>query len=313
MRFNTAVLGIAVSAIIFASISEGACSRRIRNTTNVSANTRTPDAASSSSSSSSSSSESVSQTASTEDDQTEKNNKLVNKVATNKNKGGSNSNNDNSDTSEEAAGSSFDEANSSSSNSSSLSITVEQLNGANPKAASDSYCSSSDDQCSTNADAVDPINNAIAKYGITNRGEIVAVVANMLFESGAWSENINSENTEGGQGTRCMMMWNYVSQYAQELHPDEYEQLMGGSSDNADSASASVRTKVMDLVLDPDDTFGSGFWYLVTVATTYHNSDSKLRDGNVDDFKDYVENGIETGYSKEREQWWTAANKYLLV
>ncbi|KAJ1722226.1 hypothetical protein LPJ53_003325 [Coemansia erecta] len=309
MKFKTAVLGIAVSAIIFASLSEGACRKRNRNTTDVSASASTTEAASSSSDSSSS--ESISQTASTEEEETDKSSKLSNKVTTNKNKGGDN--NDTSDSSEEPAGSSDGETSSSSNNSSGLSITADQLNGANPKAASDSYCSSSDDQCSTNADAVDPINNAIAKYGMTRRGEIVAVVANMLFESGAWSENINSGNSEGGQGTRCMMMWNYVSQYAQELHPDEYEQLMGSSSGDADSASASVRTKVMDLVLDPDDTFGSGFWYLVTVATTYHNSDSKLRDGNVDDFKDYVENGIETEYTDEREQWWTAANKYLLV
>ncbi|KAJ2855223.1 hypothetical protein FB639_006257, partial [Coemansia asiatica] len=171
-------------------------------------------------------------------------------------------------------------------------ITLEQLNQANPDAAKDSYCSSGNDQCSTNADAVGPLNDAIAKYQMTRRGEIVGVIANMLFESGAWSENINSGNSEGGQGTRCMMMWNYVSEYAKSLHPEDYATLMGSDTGNPDGASVSVRTKVMDLVLNPEDSFGSGFWYLVEKASSFHGDENKLRDGNLDDFKDYVQNGI---------------------
>ncbi|KAJ2718162.1 hypothetical protein GGI07_005865 [Coemansia sp. Benny D115] len=193
-------------------------------------------------------------------------------------------------------------------------VTVEQLNSANPKAAEESFCngssSSGDSGCSTNADAVGPINNAISKYSITRRGEIVGVVANMLFESGGWAENVNANP---GQGTRCMMMWNYISTYANELHPKEYASLIGSSAGSPDSASDSVKNKVRELVLNPDDTFASGFWYLVTVATKYHGDESKLRDGNLDDFKDYVENGIVTTWSSAREQWWKEANQFLMV
>ncbi|KAJ1641569.1 eukaryotic translation initiation factor 2-alpha kinase, partial [Coemansia asiatica] len=48
----------------------------------------------------------------------------------------------------------------------------------------------------------------------------------------------------------------------------------------------------MDLVLNPEDSFGSGFWYLVEKALSFHGDENKLRDGNLDDFKDYVQNGI---------------------
>ncbi|KAJ1641565.1 eukaryotic translation initiation factor 2-alpha kinase, partial [Coemansia asiatica] len=67
----------------------------------------------------------------------------------------------------------------------------------------------------------------------------------------------------------------------------------------------------MDLVLNPEDSFGSGFWYLVEKASSFHGDENKLRDGNLDDFKDYVQNGIVTDWSQEREDWWTKANQYL--
>ncbi|KAI7831058.1 hypothetical protein BX661DRAFT_142094, partial [Kickxella alabastrina] len=169
------------------------------------------------------------------------------------------------------------------------------------------------DECMVNADAVAYLNKAVEKYKFTRRGETVAVISNMLFESGGWMYNINHSANTPGQGTRCMMMWNFISEYAKELHPDEYANLMGSSASSADSASDTVRNDVRELVLNPEDSFASGFWFLVNKAAGFHDDDMKLRDGNLEDFKAYVETGIYTSWDSNREKWWQLVNDNIMI
>ncbi|KAJ2718161.1 hypothetical protein GGI07_005864 [Coemansia sp. Benny D115] len=199
-------------------------------------------------------------------------------------------------------------------------VTLEELRNANPDNEKPGFCDDfnkefpeSKGQCVSNADAIDPINKAIAKYNITRRGEIVAVIATMLMETGGWTENTNHYGAEPGQGTRCMMMWEWVSVYAKELYPEEYAKLMGDYASDPDSAPDDLKETVRDLVLQPDDTFGSGFWYLVTAAPKYHGDESKLRDGNLEDFKDYVINGVIADWDADRQSWWEATNKNIML
>ncbi|KAJ1900973.1 hypothetical protein LPJ66_001102 [Kickxella alabastrina] len=193
-------------------------------------------------------------------------------------------------------------------------ITLEQLDKANSDASKASFCSSaSADECMVNADAVAYLNKAVEKYKFTRRGETIAVISNMLFESVGWMYNIKHSANTPGQGTRCMMMWNFISEYAKELHPDEYAKLMGSSASSADSASDTVRNDVRELVLNPEDSFASGFWFLVNKAAEFHNDDMKLRDGNLEDFKAYVVSGIHTPWDSNREKWWQLVNDNLMV
>ncbi|KAJ1723934.1 hypothetical protein LPJ61_005785, partial [Coemansia biformis] len=67
--------------------------------------------------------------------------------------------------------------------------------------------------------------------------------------------------------------------------------------------------QVRGLVLNDGDSFGSAFWYLVTAQPSYHANANRLRDGSLDDFKDYVLNGVGGDWSPARESMWNAVNQ----
>ncbi|KAJ2896899.1 hypothetical protein GGI21_005000, partial [Coemansia aciculifera] len=141
---------------------------------------------------------------------------------------------------------------------------------------------------------------------ITKRSEVVAVIALMAFESGSWQYNTNHYPGRPGQGTRAMLMYNFIQPYATALHPTAAAQALAGGA-----ATDAVLNNVRALVLNDNDSFGSGFWYLVNHAAAYHNAADKLRDGNFDDFKDYVVNGVGAGWDDGRQTIWEAVNSAI--
>ncbi|KAJ1894646.1 hypothetical protein LPJ81_005120, partial [Coemansia sp. IMI 209127] len=122
-------------------------------------------------------------------------------------------------------------------------------------------------------------------YKISGRGEAVAVIALMAFESDSWLYNVNHYPGTPGQGTRNMQKYKFNSKYAKGLHPADTTKALGTGA-----VTDQVMNNVRALVLNDDDSFGSGFWYLVNQAPNYYNKANKLRSGNADDFKDYVVN-----------------------
>ncbi|KAJ2696551.1 hypothetical protein H4218_004535 [Coemansia sp. IMI 209128] len=186
-----------------------------------------------------------------------------------------------------------------------LQLTLNQLDAAIPaRAASDSCASvSTPAECATNAKALVAINKALVKYGITKRSEAVAVIALMAYESGSWQYNTNHFPGRAGQGTRAMLMFNFVESYAKSLHPEEASKALAGGI--TDASMNAVRA----LVLNDDDSFGAGFWYLVTNAKAYHNG--KLGDGSLDDFMDYVVTGVGASWDNARKIIWQAVNNAI--
>ncbi|KAJ2004395.1 hypothetical protein GGI04_001303 [Coemansia thaxteri] len=188
-------------------------------------------------------------------------------------------------------------------------ITLDQLNKAMPVRSSDGSCASVSypSECAPNSRAVAAINAAIAKYGVTQRGEIVALVSLMAYESANWAYNINHFPGRPGQGTRAMLMYNFIEKYAQSLYPAEAAQVLAGGS------STDAQNNVRALVLNDNDSFGSAFWYLATQASSYHNSAAKLRSSNAEDFKDYIVNGVGAGWDNDRQATWESVNAALLI
>ncbi|KAJ1803404.1 hypothetical protein LPJ56_005896 [Coemansia sp. RSA 2599] len=184
-------------------------------------------------------------------------------------------------------------------------ITVDQLNKAVPSRASDSSCVSvsTPSECAPNARAVTAINHAISKYGVTSTGEIVALISLMAYESADWQYNVNHYPGRPGQGTKAMLMYDFIEKYAQQVHQTEATRVLisGGGSDSA-------KNSVRELVLNDDDSFGAAFWYLVTQAPGYHNNPAKLRAGNADDFKEYVVSGVNAGWDDKRMSIWSQVN-----
>ncbi|KAJ2642472.1 hypothetical protein GGF44_001651 [Coemansia sp. RSA 1694] len=194
-------------------------------------------------------------------------------------------------------------------------VLLPDMNKAFPVGASATYCDKGGEgapvsECATNKQAVIGIDAGIKKFKVTRRGEIVASIAWMLFESGGWKFNINHTPGTIGQGTRCMMMWEFISEYAESIFPEEYKKLLG--SETAEKATDKVKTSVINLVLTNNISFSAAFWFLVNKAPTYYNNEAKLRDGNLEDFKEYVTKGIVTTWTAEREKIWNDVNKAIV-
>ncbi|PIA13569.1 hypothetical protein COEREDRAFT_83397 [Coemansia reversa NRRL 1564] len=195
-----------------------------------------------------------------------------------------------------------------------LKVTADQLDKGVPKGKGEGQCGASDAEgCVPNSKAVDPINKAIAKYKITRRGEIVAVLALMAFESDSWKYNINISKHQPGQGTMAMMMYPSIYPYAKYLYPnkvkDEWAKLDAETESDPDS---SKMNEVRALVLGDDDSFGAGFWFLTNrVEGDYHNNEKKLRDGNFEDFKTYCTEGVQAGWDDGRKTVWDSINSAL--
>ncbi|KAJ1799902.1 hypothetical protein LPJ59_001506 [Coemansia sp. RSA 2399] len=183
-------------------------------------------------------------------------------------------------------------------------ITLDQLNNAIPDRVGSSSCATS--ECATNTQALSSINKAIAAYGVTQMGEITALISLMAYESGDWLYNINHYPGRAGQGTRAMLMYSFVSEYANQLHPADATKVLA-----AGAVTDAVENNVRALVLNDDDSFGSAFWYLVNHAAAYHGNDSHLRVGNFADFKDYVTNGVGAGWDDSRQTVWERVNSAL--
>ncbi|KAJ2849727.1 hypothetical protein IWW36_002419 [Coemansia brasiliensis] len=186
-------------------------------------------------------------------------------------------------------------------------VTTAQLDKAIPKRAGPSGCASATEQaeCATNEVAAAAITNAISKYGVKRRGEVVALIALMAYESADWEYNINHFPGRPGQGTRAMLMYNFISTYAQSLYPNKV------TATEASSQSTQVMNSVRELVLNDNDSFAAAFWYLTTVAKDYHGDESRLRSGNIDDFKAYIENGVHTAWDEQRGNVWKAVDAAL--
>ncbi|PIA15377.1 hypothetical protein COEREDRAFT_87992 [Coemansia reversa NRRL 1564] len=197
-------------------------------------------------------------------------------------------------------------------------VSLEMLNKINPDAASDTYCEKVEStlgnkgECVTNAEALEPINKAIRKFGVIERGEIVATIAWMLEETQGWKYNINHFPGNPGQGTRTLMLWKYVNMYAQQVQSNAYIKAIGSFSNDPETADDKTKNNVRELVLNDNDSFGAGFWYIATQETDFHNSDTQLRDGNKDDYKVYVDKGIDTLWSDSRGTWWDKVNSALV-
>ncbi|KAI9477035.1 hypothetical protein LPJ78_004721 [Coemansia sp. RSA 989] len=187
-------------------------------------------------------------------------------------------------------------------------VTTAQLDRAIPKRAGSNGCASAAEQaeCATNEVAAAAITNAINKYDVKRRGEVVALIALMAYESADWEYNINHFPGRAGQGTRAMLMYNFISTYAQSLYPSRV------TTTEASSQSTQVMNSVRELVLNNDDSFAAAFWYLTTVAKDYYGNESRLRSGNIDDFKAYIENGVHTSWNEQRSSVWKAVDAALV-
>ncbi|KAJ1674566.1 hypothetical protein EV182_003020 [Spiromyces aspiralis] len=136
-------------------------------------------------------------------------------------------------------------------------------------------------ECADAEKAADGFNKSFEKYKITNKGDQIALIALGAFETGV-----------PGQGTRSMMSYGFVYEYAMSLHPEEVKKLGATGQESPDDPSKKeVMNKVLALVnKDNSESFGALAWYLVT-KTKFHN---KITTGDSQAFVKYIQEGVNT-------------------
>ncbi|KAF8429289.1 hypothetical protein EV426DRAFT_584496 [Tirmania nivea] len=149
-------------------------------------------------------------------------------------------------------------------------ITSAQVLAVAPETSS---CSSGGGECS-NADVVTKaLNDAFATYGLKTLGQKAGMIAYMAFESGGFKWNTNQYPGRPGQGTKCMLMFAHLYNFAisfPELQDSVAQNSPGGklaevNYSNADSMfSDSAKNAIRALVLGDAYTFKGALWYLTS-------------------------------------------------
>jgi len=140
-----------------------------------------------------------------------------------------------------------------------------------------------ENECGTADTALPNINAAFSKYSISTIGEAAAILSIMAFESVDFKFNRNQFPGNPGQGTKAMLMPNFIIEYAQSLSISTDDIQPGLNAGNIGNQDKEIRNKVLDLVLSDDKTYGSAAWYYSakcddTVKTGLRGKDIKLAD-----------------------------------
>ncbi|KAJ2515238.1 hypothetical protein H4217_005302 [Coemansia sp. RSA 1939] len=201
-------------------------------------------------------------------------------------------------------------------------VSSAQIAAANPDAEQADYCDDTDHtfdirgECRTNENAYKSINKAIQKWEISKRGEVVATIAWMLYESNGWKNNIQHYPRYDPQvATRAMFSKEIVKDYAWDVKRDSYTYILTTVL-SGQMPLSTAHEEIVRLVIEDEWSFGAGFWYLAKKAPEYHNQDDKLRSGSQDDFVNYMQFGVKanlTGSLDARLKWWQAANNNIMV
>jgi hypothetical protein len=154
-------------------------------------------------------------------------------------------------------------------------------------------------ECATAAQAAPAFNSAFAKYGINTPGAQAAVIAWEAFESAQFKYKVNKVPGNPGQGTRCMMMPNFVSEYA------------SAAVGAAQVSSAGSPAAILALVNGDDaGSFGGGAWYMSTKCPNLISQFSTSADSA---WSTFMTSCVSTTDTADRDALWTAAKKALGV
>jgi hypothetical protein len=192
------------------------------------------------------------------------------------------------------------------------SITAEQL------IAIDAAVASCDNEpiageCRDAKEAAPFINASFDKYEITSVGEKAALLSLIFFETGALKYDRNHFPAPGrpGQGTRNLMMFPGVWQYASTLPEtaDKAKALL--PSGNADSATDEQKNAVRELVLGDELSFASAAWYYKTNCGNDAAIVEGLKAETQAGWEAYITKCVYTTAAPERQTSWAKALEVL--
>ncbi|KEF54772.1 uncharacterized protein A1O9_09214 [Exophiala aquamarina CBS 119918] len=159
------------------------------------------------------------------------------------------------------------------------------------------------DECSvSSATVVNALLAGFTTYSITTAAEQAALLSWMAFESGDFKFNRNHFPAPGrpGQGTRAMLMPNFVAEYAASI-PELAPQVAAAAGDPA---------KVLELVQPDQYAWAAASWYYATKCSTEQRA--MVVDGGLQGWQNgFITGCVQTANSPERQAYWTRARQAL--
>jgi len=165
-------------------------------------------------------------------------------------------------------------------------MTAAQIKQVAPSTAS---CTGSNTACRTADQAVTFINQSFEKYGFNTAGEQAALFSLMAFESGNFQYDVNLFPGRPGQGTRNMMMFDFILPYAIETNPSAVRAIrsdLTAQSTSADVPNDDQKNAIRATVLSDELSFASAAWFLRTKCSP--DVAQALQAGTVDGFNTYM-------------------------
>ncbi|KAK5049959.1 hypothetical protein LTR84_004078 [Exophiala bonariae] len=161
------------------------------------------------------------------------------------------------------------------------------------------------DECAVSStEVVNALVSGFAKYNINTAAEQAALLSWMAFESGDFKFNRNHFPAPGrpGQGTRAMLMPNFVQEYAASI-PELSAQVAAAGSDPA---------KVLDLVLSDQYAWAAASWYYSTKCSAAQKA--QVLNGGLQGWQDgFITGCVQTTNTPERQAYWSRARQALGV
>ncbi|KAJ8516215.1 hypothetical protein ONZ45_g6451 [Pleurotus djamor] len=167
------------------------------------------------------------------------------------------------------------------------------------------------EECRTAEQSAPFVNQGFADFNITTKGEKAAILSLMLFESGNFKFDINHFPGRAGQGTRNLMTFPFIHQYAVDTPSTSAQALSFGITDPEDPAiSNATKNAVRELVLPDPLSFASGMWFYKASGPEKIGctGNQTLVDGlqaeTEQGWADYITNCIFTTVTEDRKEVW---------
>ncbi|KAF7322159.1 hypothetical protein MKEN_00740100 [Mycena kentingensis (nom. inval.)] len=194
------------------------------------------------------------------------------------------------------------------------SLTSDDLVGLG--AVADCSAASFPDECRNATQAAPFVDKAFADFGINTAGEKAALLSLMLFESGGFAFNVNHFPEPGrpGQGTRNMMNFPFILQYALDTPAvaDQATALVGANITTPDAVPPETQTAVRELVLTDEFSFASAAWFYKNSGSNDKCQDipglvAGLQAGTEDGWTNYITQCVGTTAEEDRKAGWQKA------
>ncbi|KAF9270351.1 hypothetical protein L218DRAFT_952500 [Marasmius fiardii PR-910] len=171
------------------------------------------------------------------------------------------------------------------------------------------------EECRTAEQALPFVNKAFADFGIATVGEKAAILSLMSFESGGFKFNINHfPSPRPGQGTRNMMLFPFIYQYAVDAPSTSAKALeLAGPDPNNPSITNDTMNAVRALVLPDELSFASASWFYKRSGSEKKGCTGDagvvkgLQSASVDGWANYVTKCIGTTVTPDRQKSYTIA------